>query len=76
MDAARKFYDALASQLQEARAIKMAQFGEVRVVSPASMPQYPASQGKLKSLVLAGIFSLVMGVFLAFFMEFGKTGKR
>jgi len=52
------------------KTMKKLQLGDVRIVSPASIPNYPVSQGKIKTVVLAGILSLVLGVFLGFFIEF------
>ena len=69
VDFSKKAYDDFSNKVQEARITKEAQFGEVKIVSPASVPDYPQG-GKAKTVVLVGVFSLIFGIFLAFFIEF------
>ena len=75
VDIAKKSYDSFSNKVQDTRAIKAAQLGEVKIVSSATVPNYPANQGKLKRVALAGFLSLMFGAFLAFGMEFWKKGK-
>ncbi|MEI7998547.1 MAG: Wzz/FepE/Etk N-terminal domain-containing protein [Candidatus Omnitrophota bacterium] len=75
VDIAKVSYDAFSNKIQDARAFKAAQLGEVKIVSSASVPNYPANQGKMKRVALAGFLSLMFGVFLAFGMEFWKKGS-
>ena len=76
VDISKKFYNDLSAKVDENRLVKVAQFGDVQVVSPAITPRSPEGQGKTKIVVLAGILSLMLGMFLAFFMEFWQEGKR
>jgi uncharacterized protein involved in exopolysaccharide biosynthesis len=62
------------NKIQKIRSIKAAQFGEVKIVSYAITPSSTEGRGQFKTVVLAGILSLIFGIFLAFFMEFlGKA---
>jgi uncharacterized protein involved in exopolysaccharide biosynthesis len=66
----KKTYDNLSDKIEEARMIKAAQLGEVKIVSPAISSHYPAGPRKMLTLVVAGIFSLILSVFLAVFTEY------
>jgi len=70
----KRSYDDFSNKIQESRMTKEAQFGEVKIVSPASLPSYPIG-GKMKKIFLAGIISLIGGLFLTFFVEFWQKGQ-
>ncbi len=69
-------YDSLSTKMEEARIVKAAQLGEVRLVSPAIRPERPVSIGKLKNIIVSGITSFLFGIFLVFFIEFWQKGKE
>ncbi len=67
-------YDNLSSKIEEARIIKAAQLGEVKLVSPAIEPAHPVKPKRIRIVATAGIISLFMGVFIAFWLEFWEKG--
>jgi len=75
VDILKKSYDDQSSKIEDARIAKAGEFGELRIVSPANIPSHPVGQGRMKRVALVGILSLILGVFLAFFMEFWQKGK-
>jgi len=74
VDIYKKSYDDFSKKIQEARITKEAQLGEVKIVSPASTPNY-AVGGRSKTVILTGILSLIFAMFAAFFMEFLQKVK-
>jgi len=76
VDICKKTYNIFSDKIEEARIIKAAQLGEVKIVSPAIAPSYPAGQNKKQKVAIAGIVSLMLGVFLSFCMEFWQKGKK
>jgi succinoglycan biosynthesis transport protein ExoP len=76
MEIYKRTYDNLSTKIEEARIAKAAQLGEVKIVSPSIEPKNPAGAGRRKNVILAGILSLMLGTFLAFFMEFLEKSKK
>ena len=68
-DFKKSYDDIISNKIQKTRLIKAAQWGEVKIVSPALTPSYPEDRGQVKKVVLAGILSLIFGMFLAIFIE-------
>ncbi len=62
-------YNHLSSKIEEARIAKAMELGEVKVVSLAFEPKYPVWPRKRQILAVAGVTSLILGVFAAFFLE-------
>ena len=75
MDIATNAYKTLASKIEEARIAKAIELGEVKVVSIAFEPQYPVLPKKKRIVAIAGVASLMLGVFMAFFLEFWQKNQ-
>ena len=75
LDIAQKAYTTLASKIEEARIAKAMKLGEVKVVSTAFEPQEPVAPNKRKNVAIAGVVSLMFGVFMAFCLEFWQKSK-
>jgi polysaccharide biosynthesis transport protein len=71
----KRTYDNLASKIEDVRIIKAAQLGETRLISPALEPTSPTGPNKKLNITIAGMLSLMLGMFLAFFMEFWQKSK-
>lgn len=68
-------YATLASKIEEARIAKAMELGEVKVVSTAFEPRYPIAPRKKLIVAIAGVVSLMLGVFMAFFLEFWQKNE-
>ncbi len=68
-------YNGLTSKVNEIMISKAAELGEVRIVSPAIIPEIPIPPKRRQRVVISGIVSLMFGVFLAFFVEFWQASK-
>lgn len=68
-------YDNLAQKIEEARLVKAAQLGEVKIVSLAVEPRLPSRQRGGLNLFVSGILGLVFGACLVFFMEYWQRSK-
>jgi len=76
LDIAKKGYATLASKIEGARIAKAMELGEVKAVSMAFKPDEPVGPKKKRMVALAGIASLVLGIFMAFCLEFWQKGKE
>lgn len=65
----KKTYESLSDKIEEARMAKASQLGEVKLVSPAILPERPMSRNTVKNALLAGIAALFLGSFLVFAKE-------
>ena len=74
-DIATRAYGFLASKIEEARIAKAMELGEVKIVSTAFEPKCPIRPNKKLNVVIAGVVSLMLGVFLAFFREFWQKSE-
>lgn len=72
----KKTYDNLSNKIEDARIAKTAQLGDVKIVSPATESRQHISPNKRQNVIFAGMLSLMLGVFLAFFMEFLEKSKK
>lgn len=73
---AKEAYTILASKIEEARIAKAMELGEVKVVSTAFEPQGPVAPRKKRIVATAGVVSLMLGVFMAFCLEFWQKSKH
>jgi len=64
-----KAYENMASKVEEARIAKAMELGEVKTVSTAFEPRYPVAPNRKRIVAIAGVVSLMLGVFAAFFLE-------
>ena len=69
VDIHKRPYEILSSRIEEGRIIRAAHLGEVRVASAALEPGYPVTKKKKRIVALAGILSMMFGVFMAFVAE-------
>ena len=76
LDIAKEAYTILASKIEEARIAKAMELGEVKVVSTAFEPQYPVAPRKKFIVAIAGVVSLMLGVFMAFCLEFWQKSEH
>jgi len=76
VDIAQKAYTILASKIEEARIAKAMELGEVKVVSTAFEPYYPVAPRKKLIVGLAGIVSLMLGLFMAFCLELWQKSEH
>ena len=72
---AEKASATLASKIEEARIAKAMELGEVKIVSMAFEPQNPVAPNKRRNVIIAGIVSLMFGVFIAFGLEFWQKSE-
>ena len=75
LDIAKKAYTTLASKIEEARIAKAMELGEVKVVSTAFESKYPIAPNKKRIVTVAGVIGLMLGVFMAFYLEFWQKSK-
>ena len=73
----KKLYNDLSKKIQQSRITKEAQLGEVKIVSPASAPNYP-DRGRSKIVAIAGLLSLIFSILISFIIEFWQkcTGSN
>ena len=76
LDICTKAYDNLSSKIEEARIAKAMELGEVKVVSMAFEPKGPVAPKKKLIVSVAGIVSLMLGVFMAFCLEFWQKSEQ
>jgi len=69
-------YENLSTKIEEARIAKALELGEVKVVSQAFEPTYPIKPRKKLIVATAGVSGLMLGVFIAFFLEFWRKSER
>jgi uncharacterized protein involved in exopolysaccharide biosynthesis len=73
---ARSTFTTLANKVEEARIAAQDETGEVRLASRASVPTEPTGPRKLTNIVIAGFLGLVVGVFVAFFVEYWQSPRE
>ena len=71
----RSTYEAFLKKYEETRILKSSDIGEasIIVVSPAVEPLTPVGPRKMMNIAIAAVLGLMLGVFIAFFMEYWKT---
>jgi len=72
LDVCRRTYELLSTKIEEARIARAMKLGEVKVVSTAFEPKYAVRPRKRRNVAIAGISSLMLGVFIAFFQEYWR----
>ena len=70
-----KAYESMASKVEEARIAKAMELGEVKTVSTAFEPRHPVAPNKKRIVAIAGVVSLMLGVFMAFCLEFWQKSE-
>jgi len=75
VDFARSTYEAFLKKYEEIRILKSSDIGEasIIIVSPAVEPLTPVAPRKLLNIAIAAVLGLMLGVFIAFFIEYWKT---
>lgn len=65
----KKLYFMLKEKLEEARITEAQKVGDVSIVDPAVMPQFPVDANKKLAVVIGGVMGLILGMGLAFLFE-------
>lgn len=76
LDICEKAYAIPASKIEEVRLAKTMELGEVKVVSAAFKPELPVSPNKKLIVAITGAAGLMLGVFVAFCLEFWKKDEK
>ncbi|NOZ56485.1 MAG: GumC family protein, partial [Calditrichaeota bacterium] len=71
-----KIYTMMQEKYEESRITEVGQLGKVRIVDPARPPRYPVKPKKKLNLMLAGIIGLMLGVGIAFVIEYMDNSIR
>jgi len=71
-----KIYTMMQEKYEESRITEVGQLGKVRIVDPARPPLYPVKPKKKLNLILAGIIGLMLGVGIAFVIEYMDNSVR
>ncbi len=66
----RRIYDALLQRTKEASLTERLETSNIRIVEAASIPTLPIAPRKARNILLAIVIGLVIGVTLAFFLEY------
>ena len=69
-------YENMSSKVEEARIAKTMGLGEVKVVSAAFESKSPVAPNGKRIVAIAGVVSLMLGIFAAFFLEAGRKGEH
>lgn len=69
LEIAKKTYNNLSEKIEDARIIAAAQLGEVKLISPAYLPEQPISWGGLFMVMIGGSIGLLGGCVLALLYE-------
>ncbi len=75
LDICTRAYGNLSSKIEEARIVKAMELGEVKLVSTAFEPRRPVAPNKRRNVTVAGIVGLMVGVFMAFCLEFWQKSQ-
>lgn len=65
-----KMYDNLSSKIEEARIVKAMQLGDVKIVSSALSAESLDHLRMEQKMIISAFFSLILGAFLALFLEY------
>ena len=65
----------IAQQIVKRRAMKVAQLGDVTLISPAIEPVSPLQANRRETIVLGGIIGFVLAIFIAFLWEYMHKSK-
>ncbi len=75
-EVARGTFTTLANKVEEARIAAQDETGEVRLASRASVPTSPVGPRRLMNTAVAGFLGLLLGIFMAFFVEFWQSPRE
>jgi uncharacterized protein involved in exopolysaccharide biosynthesis len=73
LNTARTSFNTFSVKLEETKIARAMEIGEIKVISPAVEPKVPFKPNFKMNLTLAGILGLMMGVFVAFFLEYWQS---
>lgn len=78
VDFARSTYESFLKKYEETRILKSSDIGEASIimVSPAVEPLTPVGPRKMFNLAIAALLGLMLGVFMAFFIEYWKASEN
>jgi len=68
-------YGVLSQKAEEVRIAVATESGMVKIANLAYEPKYPIKPNKKLNILIAGVLSLFVGIFVAYFMEFWQKGK-
>lgn len=71
-----KTYNSLSVKIEEARFAKAMQLGELKIISLATEPKRPIKPKKRQMVAISGVVSLMLGTFLAFFIEYWHSSLK
>ena len=66
----------LSQKAEEARITLASKENPVRIVSAANIPEIPIGPKRRQNVMVSGIVSLMLGIFLAFFIEYWQSSKE
>ena len=72
---AKGVYDVLSQKAEEVKIAVATESGMVKIANLAYEPKYPIKPNKKLNILIAGVLSLFIGIFVAYFMEFWQKGK-
>lgn len=67
--ASRLLYENFLGRLQETSQQESLQTADARVITPAEVPRFPLSQSRKRGLAMGGIFGLLAGIGIVFFLN-------
>ena len=74
-DTAKGVYGVLSQKNEEVKIAVATESGLVKIASLAYEPEYPIKPNKKLNILIAGVLGLLVGIFVAFFLEFWQKGK-
>ena len=69
-------YETLVQQYEMAKIEEARNMPTIQVLDPAVVPELPAGRGTVKKGVLAGVAAFMLGIFLAFAVEYVAKARR
>lgn len=77
MRVSENVYMLLLEKYQEARIDEVMEFRDIIIIDKANVPDKPVKPRKMLNLIIGGLFGIVLGCIIAFFLEFiDKTIKK
>ncbi len=65
----QKAYNNLSARIEDTKFVNSAQLGEVRIVSPATLPQNPMSVSRKATFLQYAVLGIICGIVIAFLKE-------
>ncbi len=75
LDTVNQTYKVLSQKAEETRIAAATKLGLVKIARPAYIPEDAIGPHKRKNVLIAGVVSLMFGIFLAFFVEYLEPKK-